>query len=110
MDKNQRKPDDSPNDTESDEKQIIVKPQLSPGRPNAENNNEVLSQRVGDRPVDTLKTNGRSDENSLELSLPEADRQRVEDEKRRNSENADHSMNNGNGDLKQNTVVRLVDF
>ena len=95
---------------ESGEERLIVKPQLSPGRSNAENNNEDLSQLDGDTSVDTLKTNGQSDENLLELSLPEADMQRVEDEKRRNNENAEHSMNNGAGDLKQNTVVRLLDF
>ena len=98
MEKSSKKSDDSSNGSENGEAPTLVKPQLSPGKSNAESYNEDASQRVSDAPVDISKMNGQSHENTLESSLTEADKQTMEDEKRRNIEAADVVIDNGTAD------------
>ena len=108
LEKNQRKSEDSLNGSENGDTPKIIKPELSPGRSGAENRNEDLSQ--GDRLPDAAKTNGQSTvgEGTLESSLTEVDKQTVEDEKRKNDNNLDHSINNGADNLKQDSMVSTI--
>jgi len=101
LEKSNKKSDDSPNSSENGEAPTLVKPQLSPGKSSAESYNEDLSQRANDKPVDISKMNGQSHGNTLESSLTEADKQTMEDEKRRNIEAADVVIDNGTADSEQ---------
>ena len=107
LEKSNKKSDDSPNSSENGEAPTLVKPQLSPGKSSAESYNEDLSQRANDKPVDISKMNGQSHGNTLESSLTEADKQTMEDEKRRSIEAADVVIDNGTADSEQIAKVVL---
>lgn len=110
MEKNQKKSEDSYNDGENGEAPNIVKPLLSPVQTSPKTNEENSSQQTVS--PGSMKTNGQAtaDHSFSESSLTEADKLTMEDEKRKNSENVDHSIKNGTDSSIQDSrqTVSLV--
>lgn len=81
--------------------------------PSPEHKGENLSEQTST--ADAVKTNGQPpvDDASLESSLIEADKQTMEEERRKNIDNVDHLKNNGAENLVESSkeninVVRAI--